>query len=119
MTHTLNYAPPDVPMSWQLIQRAMVFLLAATSIWCLLAEFYRVVSMQAFTIRVFIPAAIALAVWAMIDRGDVRRMVWQGALAGFLAACAYDIFRLPFVFAKPWHIDSVVPAMPLFKVFPQ
>jgi hypothetical protein len=45
--------------------------------------------------------------------------VWIGALAGFAAACAYDVFRLPFVFARPWHIDSIVPALPLFKVFPR
>jgi len=32
---------------------------------------------------------------------------------------AYDVFRLPFVFAKEWGIASVVPPMNLFKVFPR
>ena len=32
---------------------------------------------------------------------------------------AYDVFRLPFVFAKEWGIESVVPPMKLFKVFPR
>jgi len=36
-----------------------------------------------------------------------------------LAAVAYDVFRLPFVFAKEWGIESVVPPMDLFKVFPR
>jgi len=40
-------------------------------------------------------------------------------LAGLLAAVAYDVFRLPFVFAKEWGIDSIVPPMKLFKVFPR
>ena len=36
-----------------------------------------------------------------------------------LAAVAYDVFRLPFVFAREWGISSVVPPMNLFKVFPR
>jgi len=39
--------------------------------------------------------------------------------AGLLAAVAYDVFRLPFVFAKQWGIETVVPPMNLFKVFPR
>ena len=39
--------------------------------------------------------------------------------AGLLAAVAYDVFRLPFVFAKEWGIESIVPPMKLFKVFPR
>jgi len=41
-----------------------------------------------------------------------------GAVA-VLAAFSYDVFRLPFVFANQWHLASVVPPMPLFKVFPE
>lgn len=36
-----------------------------------------------------------------------------------MAAVAYDVFRLPFVFARQWGLDRVVPAMDLFKVFPR
>ena len=43
----------------------------------------------------------------------------QGEAAGFIAAISYDIFRLPFVFAQEWGLDSVVPPMKLFKVFPR
>jgi hypothetical protein len=35
------------------------------------------------------------------------------------AAVAYDLFRLPFVFAKPLGLDSLVPSLNLFKVFPR
>ena len=49
--------------------------------------------------------------------------MWQGvvigAVAGFVAACAYDVFRLPFVFSREWHLESIVPPMNLFKVFPR
>src|SRR5206468_11714850 len=38
---------------------------------------------------------------------------------GLLAAFAYDIFRLPFVFSQQWHLTKVVPPMPLYKVFPR
>ena len=36
-----------------------------------------------------------------------------------IAAVAYDLFRLPFVYANAWGIAGVVPLMPLFKVFPR
>ena len=51
--------------------------------------------------------------------GHVWRAVWIGILGGLLAALTYDAFRLPFVFAKEWGIDSIVPPMKLFKVFPR
>ena len=45
--------------------------------------------------------------------------VWIGLVGGLLAAISYDVFRLPFVFAKEWGIDGIVPPMKLFKVFPR
>lgn len=50
--------------------------------------------------------------------GLLARAVWIGAAAGLGAAVAYDIFRLPFVFARQWGLASVIPALNLFKVFP-
>jgi len=105
------------------ITRVFVFLLAATSIACLLGEMYRLWPMRVFTLTVFVPACCVLIAMAIDDRwrGDGRlcRMIVIGAVAGFLAAVAYDIFRLPFVFSKNWGLTGVVPALPLFKVFPQ
>lgn len=75
--------------------------------------------MRTFTLWIFMPAMLAMLIWAAIERGYVWRIVWVGAVAGFVAACAYDLFRVPFVFAKEWPIDSVVPSLPLFKVFPK
>jgi hypothetical protein len=79
--------------------------------------------MSLFTAFVFLPALIVLCGLALFDRfrgtGHVWRAVWVGLLGGLVAAVAYDVFRLPFVFAKQWGIDSVVPPMNLFKVFPR
>lgn len=101
----------------------VVFLLAATSIASLLGEMYRLWSMRLFTLAVFSPACGALIAFALHDRwlGDGRacRMIFIGAIAGFAAAVAYDIFRLPFVFSTRWGLAGLIPSLPLFKVFPQ
>jgi len=108
---------------WNLRSRVVIFVLAASSIACLLADFYKLCPMSLFTPFVFLPAFVALCVLAVLDRargdGHVWRAVWIGMLGGLLAAVAYDVFRLPFVFAKQWGIDSIVPPMNLFKVFPR
>lgn len=98
-------------------------MLAATSIASLLAEFYGLGSMRWFTICLLIPATGILIVLAGLDFavGDRRlcRGVVIGAVAGLMAAIAYDLFRLPFVYAQPWHLTAIVPSMNLFKVFPR
>jgi hypothetical protein len=115
--------PLPAILGWSLLARIVVFTLAATSIWCLLAEFYGLCTMQSFTLAILIPANAALVVLAIADRWRGPGLLWRGvvigALAGFVAACAYDIFRLPFVVAA---IDGVGPEwlrLPLFKVFPR
>ncbi len=111
------------PIRWNLPGRAVVFVLAAVSIACLLADFYGLCSMRTFAIAILVPATLLLLAIAWLDRehGDRRlfRAVLIGSLAGLLAAVAYDLFRLPFVFANAWGIASVVPPMNLFKVFPR
>jgi len=103
--------------------RFIVFMLAATSIWCLLVEFYGLCSMRGFTFWVLTPATMALIVLAVMDRLKGDGLLWRGvvigAVAGFVAAVAYDVFRLPFVFSREWHLTSIVPPMELFKVFPR
>jgi hypothetical protein len=114
----------DFPLqAWSISSRIVVFLLAATSIWCLLSEFYGLCTMQWFTLAILIPATAALVILAVVDRvrGDGRlwRGVVTGATACLVAACAYDVFRLPFVIAA---VDGVGPEwlrLPLFKVFPR
>ena len=100
-----------------------MFVLAAASIWCLLAEFYGLCSMRTFTFAVLIPATIVLCAIALLDRARGDRRLWRaviiGTIGGFAAACAYDIFRLPWVIG---YMNQVGPAwlrLPLFKVFPQ
>src|SRR5437667_1643814 len=108
---------------WDPAGRALAFLLASTSIWCLLADFYGLCPMRTFAAFVLLPATALLVLLAVVARrqGDDAwwRGVWIGALGGLLAAAAYDVFRLPFVFAAAWHIDWLVPPMNLFKVFPR
>ena len=103
--------------------RWLIFILAASSIACLLFDFYGLCPMRIFTPFIFLPAMLALVIIAVLDRrrghGQLWRAVMIGLLGGLLAAVAYDIFRLPFVFAKEWGISSVVPPMQLFKVFPR
>jgi hypothetical protein len=100
-----------------------VFLLAASSIGCLLADFYRLCPMRVFTPFIFMPAMVLLLVLAALDRQQGNGQLWRavriGLVGGLFAAFAYDIFRLPFVFANEWGIASVVPPMQLFKVFPR
>lgn len=109
--------------SWTGGARLIAFALSASSIACLLADFYGLCPMNVFTLFIFAPALIGLVALALYDQakgqGGVGAAVWTGLLSGLLAAVAYDLFRLPFVFAKEWGIDSLVPALDLFKVFPR
>jgi hypothetical protein len=107
--------------TWQ--GRLLIFTLSAASIWCLLAEFYGLCSMRAFTLAVLLPAIVALVALAALDRLKGDRRLWNGVVigtvGGFIAACAYDVFRLPFVFSREWGLSAVLPPMNLFKVFPR
>jgi hypothetical protein len=108
---------------WTPTWRGVVFVLSSMSIWCLLADFYRLMPMRSFTFCVSIPAMIVLVGLAAVDAvaGDGRllRGVLIGFGAGFIAAISYDIFRLPFVYSNQWGLSRVVPPMPLYKVFPR
>jgi hypothetical protein len=110
-------------MHWTAAGRWTVFLLAASSIACLLFDFYRLCPMRIFTLFIFGPAMLVLFAFALFDRLRGDRTLWRAVLIGFagglLAAVSYDAFRLPFVFAKEWGIASIVPPMNLFKVFPR
>ena len=90
--------------------RLAVFGLASTSFACLLGAFYGLWTMRTFACFVYLPAGTALTALAWARRGTLpARWIVQGALAGLLAAVAYDLFRLPFV----------LNGAPLFKVFPR
>jgi hypothetical protein len=109
---------------WTAPGRALVFCLAASSIWCLLAEMYNLVDMRSFFYSILLPSTVALYGIAFLDnfRGDGRlwRAVIPGTLAGLFGAVAYDIFRLPFVYSDAWGLGRIgIPQMPLFKVFPR
>ena len=108
---------------WSPECRLAVFALASTSILSLLAEFCGVCSMRVFTLKVSLPALIALLAGALFDRALGSQRLWRGivvgSLAGLVAAFAYDLFRLPFVFAHELGIERILPPLQLFKVFPR
>src|SRR5690242_4051291 len=108
---------------WSPWWRCIAFTLASSSILCLLADFYRVCSMRSFTLYIFVPCMLALAALALFDvcnaTGQLGRAILLGLIGGLCAAVAYDVFRLPFVFAKEWHLTRFVPSLALFKVFPR
>jgi hypothetical protein len=124
LTHA-SVKQPHLPpvLQWTPAGRAVVFFLSATSIWCLLAEFYGLCSMRTFTLWILIPATILLIAMALFDllKGDRRlwRAVLIGSIGGLLAAFAYDIFRLPFVIAAVDHVGPAWARLPLYKVFPR
>jgi hypothetical protein len=98
-----------------LTSRATIFFLAFLSFACLLGTFYGLWSMHVFACLILPPATalLAWAGWLTRDQPRSRRSphTWivEGALAGIVAAAAYDIYRLPFV----------LHGAPLFKVFPR
>lgn len=110
-------------LQWTTPGRILVFVLAGTSIWCLLSEMYGLCDMRTFTLLILIPATVALYGLAILDRVRGDRHLWRavliGTLAGLAGAIVYDVFRLPFVFSKAWGLEGIVPQMPLFKVFPR
>src|SRR6185503_19219562 len=95
--------------------RAVVFALAFLSFACLLGQFYGFWTMRFFGCAVLPPATALLVYVGYRHRRDVRDLgspyIWivHGALAGIVAAVAYDLYRLPFV----------LNGAPLFKVFPR
>src|SRR4051812_14996204 len=111
-------------LQWTASGRVLVFTLAATSIWCLLAEMYHLVDMRTFFYSILLPSTALLYGIAILDRtrGDGRlwRAVILGTLGGLVGAIAYDVFRLPFVYSDAWGLGRTgIPQMPLFKVFPR
>jgi hypothetical protein len=93
--------------------RALVFALSSVSFACLLGHFYGLWTMRFFGCWVLPPATALLALVAYRHRhrefGLNNAYTWivHGAIAGVVAALAYDLYRLPFVLA----------GAPLFKVF--
>jgi hypothetical protein len=118
-----NDTPKPGASNWNVLGRFLVFLLAATSIACLLLDFYGWCPMRQFTRYAFLPALMVLLAVSLFDRLRSGGRLWQavmiGLAGGLVAAVAYDVFRLPFVFAREWGLDPLVPPMNLFKVFPR
>jgi hypothetical protein len=102
---------------WSKAQRLGVFVLSASSIVCLLTEFYGFCPMRIFTLAVFLPCLAGLTLWSGVDRRLLFPVLF-GAGCGLLAALAYDVFRLPFVFSNQWGLKGIVPHLKLFNAFP-
>ena len=89
-------SPSTIPVSarghWTAGGRCIVFLLAASSIACLLFDFYGLCPMRVFTPFIFLPALAGLVVLAFFDRrrgdGQLWRAVMIGLIGGLFAAVA-------------------------------
>lgn len=79
--------------------------------------------MRAFCGFVLLPATVILGLMTVLDlaRGNstLGRAIVIGAVGGLVAACAYDLFRLPFVVAAADNVGPAWLRLPLFKVFPR
>jgi hypothetical protein len=66
---------------------------------------------------------VLLIAMAINDRFRGDQQLWRavviGAVGGLIAACAYDIFRLPWVIGAVDQVGPMWLRMPLFKVFPR
>ena len=92
--------------------RLLIFSLASLSFACLLGEMYGLWSMRWFGCFVLVPATGVLVWIALRYRRELpARWIVEGALAGILAALAYDLYRLPFV--NEWR--AAVPGLPQIR----
>src|SRR5258706_13451234 len=102
---------------WTAFGRWAVFLLASSSIACLLFDFYHLCPMRVFTLLIFIPAMLLLAGMAVFYFLRGHQQLSQAGLiglaGGLIAGVSLHVFRLPFLFAKQSGISSLVPPMAL------
>ena len=64
-------------LQWTTTGRVIVFALSATSIWCLLAELYGLLSKRMFFYANLLPATGALYGTALLDRFKGDRAMWH------------------------------------------
>ena len=73
----MDVAPTPLPSPrlalWAAPGRWAVFLLSATSIWCLLADFYAPGAMRPVTLYVMLPSMVALLASEALARRTVAR----------------------------------------------
>src|SRR4051812_49732991 len=90
-------------LQWTPPGRAVVFFLSATSIWCLLAEFYGLCSMRTFTLWILIPATLLICAMALLDLARGDRRMWRAvvirSIGGLLGPGACCVFPPPFLVA--------------------
>src|SRR6267142_6719115 len=83
--HSINSSSSRGPVGWNRPCRTIVFLLAAMSIWCLLAEMYGLCSMRTFTLFILVPATLGLYGLAIADRQRGEGLLWRGVVIGTIA----------------------------------
>ena len=96
-------APPPAKSYWTAGGRWLVFLLAASSIACLLFDFYRLCPMRLFTVFIFMPALAALLALTTRSAEKIAALEQAGA------DLAIDTSREKFEQAIParWGPDAV------------
>src|SRR5258708_38905364 len=71
-----------VLLQWTAPGRALVFCLAASSIWCLLAEMYNLVDMRTFFYSILLPSTVALYGIAFLDKRRGDGHLWRAVILG-------------------------------------
>jgi hypothetical protein len=90
-----------------MLARWLVSACASTSLMALIVHLYGWLPLRTGVVFGFLPAALIAAVTCWIGGRKFSREVGIGLTAGMIAACAYDLYRVPFVMA----------GMPLFAAF--
>ncbi len=109
---------------WTSAGRLVIFLLAATSILCLLTDAEGVVTLRSVFFAILAPACIALALVAALNQargdGQLFRAIKFGAAAGLAGAIVFFVFRLPFVYSQEFGLEQYgVRHFPFFNIYPR
>ncbi len=111
-------------LQWTSIGRLAIFLLAATSILCLLTDAEGFVTLRSVFFAILTPACISLLLIAALNRargeGQLFRAIKFGAFAGLAGAIVFFVFRIPFVFSHELGLDQYgVRHFPFFNIYPR
>ena len=111
-------------LDWTSSGRALIFLLAATSILCLIIDAEGYVTLRSFFFAILGPAYLALAAIAVLNRskgdGQLFRAIKFGAIAGIVGAIVFFIFRMPFVYSQQLGLEQYgIRQYPFFNIYPR
>lgn len=119
-------AKPVLPgfFEWTSSGRLLIFLLAATSIFCLILDSEGFVTLRSFFFAGLAPAYVSLVSIALVNRtkgdGQLFRAIKFGAIAGIAGAIVFFIVRVPFVYSHELGLERYgIRHLPFFNIYPR